>query len=197
MAHVHTQIQPRRLGNRLKFRHQRPEQFVEAVDGDVGLDRRLIEPGNVEQVGQQVFGAFQCLVGAFDQHLLDLRQLALAQGRDQQARSVQRLQQIVTGSGEVFVLAAIGRLGGITGIAQGLGDLLTLGDLLLQVAVGFQQFIGARSDPLFQFVVELLQALLGQFAFGDVGDKTFHQPFLIGFEQQVHEHIEVAAVLAP
>ena len=166
------------------------EQFVEPVQRHVGLDRGLVEAGDVQQIGEQVFGPFQGLMGAFHQHLLDLRQMAFAQGRDQQTRGVERLQQVVTGGGQVLVLAVVGGLGGVPGFAQGLLDLFALGDLLLQVAVGFEQFVGARGDPLLQFVIELLQALLGQFAFGDVGDKTFHQPFLIGLEQQVHQHVE-------
>ncbi|MNH06650.1 hypothetical protein D3C79_660250 [compost metagenome] len=136
-------------------------------------------------------------MGPLHQHLFGLRQWPFAQGRNQQARGIERLQQVMAGGGEVFVLAAVGGFGGIAGIAQGSGDLLALGDLLLQVAVGLQQFIGTRGHPLLQFVIELLQALLGQLAFGDVGDETFHQPFLTGLEQQVHQHIEVAAVLAP
>ncbi|MNP00900.1 hypothetical protein D3C76_926980 [compost metagenome] len=115
-------------------------------------------------------------MGTLHQHMLGLWQWPLAQGRNQQAGSVQRLQQVMAGGGEVFVLAAVGGFGGITRL---------------------QQFIGTRSDPLLQFVIELLQTLLGQLAFGDVGDKTLHQPFLPGLEQQVHQHIEMAAVLAP
>ncbi|MNO82242.1 hypothetical protein D3C76_735110 [compost metagenome] len=197
IAHVHAQPQAGGLGHGLELRDQWPEQFVEAVQRDIRLDRRLIEAGDVQQVGEQVLGAFQRLMRAFDQHLLDLGQLALAQGRDQQPRGVERLQQVMTRRSEVFVLAAVGGLRGVPGIAQGFGDLFTLGDLLLQVAVGFQQFIGARGHPLLQFVVELLQALLGELAFGDVGDEAFHQPFLVGLEQQVHQHVEMAAVLAP
>jgi hypothetical protein len=89
----------------------------------------------------------------------------------------------LSGCSKVFVLAAIGGLGGITGIAQGF--------------CGVQQLVGACGDSLLQFVIELLQALLSQFSFGDVGDKTFHQAFLIRFEQQVHQHVEDTAVLAP
>ncbi|MND62445.1 hypothetical protein D3C80_537310 [compost metagenome] len=197
IGHAHPQVQAGRLGDGLELRHQRPKQFVEAVRRDVRLDRGLIEPGNVEQIRQQVFGPFQGLVSAFHQHLLSLRQLAFAQGRNQQPRGVQRLQQVVAGGGEVFVLAVIGGLGGIAGIAQGLGDLFTLGDLLLKVTVGFEQFIGARDDALLQFVIELLQASLGQLALGDIGDEPFHQAFLAGLEQQVHQHIQVTAILAP
>ncbi|CAI3805036.1 hypothetical protein DBADOPDK_03694 [Pseudomonas sp. MM223] len=164
------------VGHRAELRDQWPEQLVKAVHGHVRLDRCLVEPGNVQQVGQQVFGALQGLVGTLHQHVLGLWQWPLAQGRDQQARSVQRLQQVMAGGGQVFVLAAVG---GFSGISR------------------LQQFIGTRSHPLLQLVIKLLQALLGQLAFGDVGDKTLHQPFLPGLEQQVHQHIEVAAVLAP
>ena len=66
----------------------------------------------------------------------------------------------MAGGSEVFVLAAVGGFGGITGL---------------------KQFIGTRSDPLLQFVIELLQALLGQLAFGDVGNEPLHQPFMAGF----------------
>ncbi|MCY1182609.1 hypothetical protein D9M73_231780 [compost metagenome] len=115
-------------------------------------------------------------MGPLHQHMLGLWQWPLAQGRDQQAGGVQRLQQVMAGGGEVFVLAAVGSFGSVARL---------------------QQFIGTRSDPLLQFVIELLQALLGQLAFGDVGNEPLHQPFMAGFEQQVHEHIEMAAVLAP
>ncbi|MNH17888.1 hypothetical protein D3C79_775750 [compost metagenome] len=136
-------------------------------------------------------------MGTLHQHLFRVWQWPFAQGRNQQPRGIQRLQQVMAGGSEVLVLAAVGGFCGIAGIAQGAGDLFALGDLLLQVAVGLKQFIGAGGHSLLEFVIQLLQALLGQLAFGDVGDKPFHQPFLAGLEQQVHQHIEVAAILAP
>ncbi len=197
VTEAHPQPQPRRLGHRLELGNQGREHFIQAVGGQVRLHRRLIEPGNIQQVGEQVLGAFQGLVGAFHQQLLRGRQAALAQGGNQQACGIQRLQQVVAGGGQVLVLAAVGCLGGVPGLAQVALDALAPGDLLLQVAVGVQQLIGARRHPLLQLVVELFQVLLGQLALGNVGDEPFHQPVLVGLEQQVHQHIDAAAVLAP
>jgi hypothetical protein len=85
------QLQARRSSDRLEFRHQRQQHLVQRVNIDVRFDRGLIELGNIEQVGQQVFGAFQGLVGPLDQMQLVLRQLAFTQGRDQQPCGVERL----------------------------------------------------------------------------------------------------------
>ncbi|MNP12556.1 hypothetical protein D3C76_1047910 [compost metagenome] len=80
---MHAQVQAFRLGDGLELRHQRPEQLVEAIRRNVRLDRGLIEPGNIEQIRQQILSPFQRLVSAFHQHLFGCRQLALAQSRDQ------------------------------------------------------------------------------------------------------------------
>ncbi len=87
----------------------------------------------------------------------------------------------MAGGGEVLVLAAVGRLGGVPRLAQ--------------LAVEGLQLGGACGDALFQFVVEGLQALLGEDALGDVGDEAFHQVVFLGLEQQVHQHVDMAAVL--
>ncbi len=169
------QLQPCGSSDRLEFRHQRQQDIVKRVDVDIRFDRGLIELGDVEQIGQQVFGAFQGLVGPLDQMQLVLRQFAFAQGRDQQARGVERLQQVVAGCGEVLVLAQVG---GFRRIA------------------GFTQFTGALSDALLELFVELQQAQLRQFALGNVGDEAFHQSVFVRLEQQVHDHVDGAAVLA-
>lgn len=82
----------------------------------------------------------------------------------------------MAGSGQVLVLAAVGGFGSIARL---------------------DQLIGTCSNPLLQFVIELLQALLGLLALGDIGHEAFNQAFVTGLEQQVHQHVEVAAILAP
>jgi len=86
-----------------------------------------------------------------DQMQLTLRQLAFTQGRDQQARRVERLQQVVTGRSEVFVLAQIGRFRRITSLAQ---------------------FAGTLGDALLELFVELQQTQLRQLALGHIGDES-------------------------
>ncbi|MNE17587.1 hypothetical protein D3C80_1105730 [compost metagenome] len=135
-------------------------------------------------------------MGTLHQVRLAGRQRALAQGGDQQTRGVERLQQVVAGRGQVLVLALVGRLGGVARLAQLALDALALADLLLQVAVGLEQLGGARGDALLQLDVELLLAQLGLLALGDVGDEALDQPFLVGLEQQVHQHVDAAAVAA-
>jgi len=105
-----------------------------------------------------------------------LRQGTLAQRRDEQPRSVERLQQVVAGSSEILVLAEVGGLRRISRLAQ---------------------FAGALGDATLQFLIELQQAQLGELALGDVGDESFHQAaVLVRFEQQVHHHVDGAAILA-
>ena len=145
------------------------------VEVEVRLDRRLVETGDVQQVGQQILGAFQRLVRAFHQYLLGVRQAALAQRRDQQPGGVERLQQVVTGRSEVFVLAAVGGLGSIPGL---------------------DQLVGALGDALFQLVIELLQAGVMLLAFGNIGDEALHHALLVRPQQQVHQYIDAGAVLA-
>ncbi len=169
------QLQPCGSSDRLELRHQRQQDIVQRIDIDIRFDRGLIELGDVEQIGQQVFGAFQGLVGPLDQMQLVLRQFAFAQGRDQQARGVERLQQVVAGCGEVLVLAQVGSFRRIA---------------------GFTQFTGALGDALLELFVELQQAQLRQFALGHVGDKALHQAVFVRLEQQVHDHVDGAAVLA-
>ncbi|MNE30882.1 hypothetical protein D3C81_1167110 [compost metagenome] len=79
----------------------------------------------------------------------------------------------MAGRCQVLVLATIGGLGGVT---------------------GFDQFVGALGDPLLKLVIELLQALLGQLALGDIGDKTFDHAVFVRTQQQVHQHVDMAAV---
>ena len=171
------QTQAQALGSRhrLELRGQRRQHIVQQVQVKVRLDCRLVEPGNIQQIAQQIFGTFQRLVRSLHQQLLGLRQLALAQGRNQQACSVERLQQVVAGGGQVLVLAAVGGLGRIACLHQLAG---TLGHALLQL------------------VVELLQTLLRQLALGDVGDEPLDHTLLVRAQQQVHQHIDAAAVLA-
>ncbi|MCY1348743.1 hypothetical protein D9M69_348980 [compost metagenome] len=182
MRNAYPQPQPGGLGHALELRGQGPEEVVQRVDIQVRLDRALVQLGNIQQVGEQVFGAFQGLVGALHQLLLGRRQPTLAQGRDQQARGIERLQQVVAGGGQVLVLGEVGGLGGVPRLAQ--------------LRVQPLQLAGAREHPLLQFVVQRLQALLGQDALGDIGDEAFHQFLFIGLEQQVHQHVDMAAVLA-
>jgi len=61
---------------------------------------------------------------------------------------------------------------------------------------GFTQFTGALGDALLELFVELQQAQLRQFALGHVGDKALHQAVFVRLEQQVHDHVDGAAVLA-
>ncbi len=196
VPYAHAQVQSCRFGHQLELRGQRRQQLVESIQFDVGLDRGLIQPGNIQQIRQQVFRAFQRLMGPLHQYLLSRRQLPLAQGRDQQPSSIKWLQQIMAGGREVFVFTAIGSLSGVTSFAQCPLDFRPLDDLLLQVAVHVQQLIGARNHALLQLIVELLQVLLGQLAFSDVSNKAFDQAILIRFEQQVHQHIDMATVFA-
>lgn len=77
-------------------------------------------------------------------------------------------------------------VGGFGGVAR-----------LAQLAVEFFQLVGALGYPPLQFLVHGLQALLGLDPFGDVGDETFDQLFLVVPEQQVHQYLDVTAVPAP
>ncbi|MNJ73178.1 hypothetical protein D3C77_699390 [compost metagenome] len=67
----------------------------------------------------------------------------------------------MAGGGQVLVLAQVGRLGGVARIAQ---------------------LAGTLSDALFELLVELQQAQLGELALGNVGDEAFHQAIFVGLE---------------
>ncbi len=169
------QAKPGGSRHRLEFGNQRQQDIVQRVDVDVRFDGRLVELGDIEQVGQQILGALQRLVRTLDQMAFTLRQGTLAQRRDEQPRSVERLQQVVAGSSEILVLAEVGGLRRISRLAQ---------------------FAGALGDATLQFLIELQQAQLGELALGDVSDEAFHQAVLVRFEQQVHHHVDGAAILA-
>jgi len=81
----------------------------------------------------------------------------------------------VAGRGEVLVFAQVSCLGSVAGLAQ---------------------FTGALGDALLEFFVELQQAQLRQFALGHVSDEALHQAIFVRLEQQVHDHVDGAAVLA-
>lgn len=49
-------------------------------------------------------------------------------------------------------------------------------------------------DATLQFVIELLQALLRLLALGDIGDEAFEDALAFRLEQQVHQHVDGAAI---
>ncbi|MCY1454862.1 hypothetical protein D9M71_719570 [compost metagenome] len=80
---AHTQTEPGCFSHRLKLGSQWRQHLVQAVQVQVRLDRRLVEPGDIQQVGEQVLGALQGLVCTLHQLLFTRGHLALAQGGDQ------------------------------------------------------------------------------------------------------------------
>ncbi len=156
IGHAHTQFQS-------ACRRQWRELFVQRLRqcrgrcwGQFGPHRAGVQAGDVEQAFKQFLGVLQRAVDAFDQ-LPAVRVFARigAQRGTEQARGVQRLQQVMTGAGQEAGLAEIGGLG------------LQLGGALRFQCGG--QFAGALAHAQFEGFVGVQQGLLDALVIGHVG----------------------------
>ena len=183
------------FGHRLELVRQSLQQGRDIGRCQVRGHGPLVQAGNVEQVRQQFLRPFQGPVHLVHHAPFRCRQVAVLECGDHQARRIQRLQQIVAGGGQVLVLAAIGRLGGLDRHHQFPFHPFPLLDLVTQVGVGTAQRPGPRLDPLFQLLIQLLQLLPSLHPFGDVGHERLHhlRP-QIRAPQQGHRHVHRATL---
>ena len=132
------------------------EQVAERNGGKPRFHRPGVETGNVENGAEDGFDRFQRRIDVAHQRAVVRMAHALHQRRRIEAGGIERLQDVVAGSGEEAGLADIRLVGAGAGFGQ------------FMVDPG--QFAGAFGNALLQRFVRLFQRLVGGDALGDVGE---------------------------
>ena len=137
------------------MRLHRLEQLAEGKGLHLGFQHAGIQSRQIDQSVQHLLGGRQGGIDPIDQSAgVRPQAWVIPQGRQEQARGRQRLQQIMAGSSDEAGARFLRRLGQPPG-------------LLLRLQRG-PQLEGALFDPIFQMLVGFAQGVLGALEFGDV-----------------------------
>ncbi len=155
-AGMDLQLQAARGGQRRELLRHRLEQLPGRERRDLGAHRAGIQARDVEQAVEQFLGGAQRDVDALGQ-LADLavQPGTRAQRRAEQARGVERLQQVMARGRDEAGLGLVRRLGFVLGLALGLER--------------GAQFLRAGLDPCLQFLGQLAQRGLDPLVVRHVG----------------------------
>ena len=177
-----------RRGDDAELMLQRFDDVRQREAADFRREFAGIQARDFEQCIEQILGRLERRVGAFGEARAFRIERLLAQRRGEQARGVERLQQIVRGGGEEARLARIRRFG------------FALGGFLRDQR--FAQFARALRDALFEVFVRFAQRQFGALVVGDVAEggeiAAAGQRSAARFDEAsvgpfAHEHVRFAA----